>query len=202
MGLSEFKARRRDLRDQIKVFVLATLYNMQDESVADRFAIPLAEAKQQRTAFLEKYPAVREMMCRAEIDGRIRGCAPIIGGLRRHVATGRGSANKHINTPVQAGAGVVFRKAVSDLYQHYRGTSTRLILPVHDAVVVECDVDDVAQVSAELGHIMSRAVRSYYPALGPRIDVNNRDPSCWNKDGQSDALENFISEARSDVTTN
>jgi DNA polymerase-1 len=202
MELSEFKRRRRDLRDRIKVFVLATLYNMQDQSVADRFAISLAEAKQQRTAFLEKYLAVREMMGRVEIDGRIRGYAPIIGGLRRHVATGRGSANKHINTPVQAGAGVVFRRAVADLYQHYRGTNTRLILPVHDAVVVECDVNDITQVSAGLGHIMSQAVRSYYPALRPRIDVNNRDPSCWNKDGQSDALENFIGEARSDVPTN
>lgn len=201
MELSEFKRRRRDLRDRIKVFVLATLYNMQDQSVADRFGLSLAEAKQQRTEFLAQYPAVRDMMSRAEVDGRIRGHAQIIGGLRRHVATGRGSTNKHINTPVQAGAGVVFRKAVSNLYHHYRGTDTQLILPVHDAVVVECDVDDVAQVSADLGFIMSQAVRTYYPALRPRIDVNHMDTSCWNKDGQSDALVNFISEARAGLAT-
>lgn len=203
MDLASFKAHRPELRARIKVFVLATLYNMQDQSIADRFAIPLAEAKRQRSSFLDQYPGVREMMHRAEQDGRVRGFAPIIGGLTRHIPSGTGSANQHINSPIQAGAGVVFRAAVVDLYQHYRGTSIQLILPVHDAVVVECDAGDVAAVGADLERIMAQAVRRYYPALRPRIDVNDADPTCWNKDGASDALDRFLAEARGhDLPTN
>jgi DNA polymerase I len=142
LGLADFKVKRSDLRNRIKTFVLATLYNMQCQSIADRFSIPLAEATRQRAAFLARYPGVREMMRRAEQDGRARGFAPVIGGLRRHVEPGQSAANKQINTPVQAGAGVAFRSAVVDLYQQFRGTPTRLILPIHDAVAVECDAED------------------------------------------------------------
>lgn len=197
MTLAAFKAARRDLRDRIKVFVLATLYNMQDQSVADRFSITLQEAKAQRRAFLDQYPGIRDMMHRAVTDGRISGFAPIVGGLRRHVPNTRVSANQHINTPVQAGAGVVFRKAVVDLYRAFRGTSARIILPVHDAVVVECDAGDIETVRTLVEQIMIQAVRSFYPQLCPRVDINASDPTCWNKDGQGDALETFLAEARS-----
>jgi DNA polymerase I len=196
LGVADFKVKRPDLRNRIKTFVLATLYNMQDQSIADRFAVPLAEATRQRTAFLAKYPGVREMMRRAEQDGRARGFAPVVGGLRRHLPPGQSAANKHMNTPIQAGAGVAFRRAVVDLYLHFRGTPTRLILPIHDAVAVECNAEDVAAVGKDLASIMAQAVRRYYPQLQPRVDLNDHDPSCWNKDGKGDALENFLLEAR------
>src|SRR5262249_6844049 len=48
---AQFKKCRPDLRDSIKTFVLAVLYNMQAQAVADRFGIPLAEAVRQRQAF-------------------------------------------------------------------------------------------------------------------------------------------------------
>ncbi len=192
MDLATFKIERSELRDRIKVFVLATIYNMQDQSVAEQFAIPLAEAKRQRAAFLDQFPGIGSMMLRAEQDGRLRGFAPIIGGLRRHIPSNRGSANQHINTPIQAGAGVVFRKAVVDLYRHFRKTSTQIIFPVHDAVVVECDEDTIATVSDDLARIMSAAAQAYYPELDARVDVNTKDVSCWNKDGKSDSIERFL----------
>jgi DNA polymerase-1 len=40
---AQFKKRRPDLRDRIKTFVLAVLYNMQAQAVADRFGIALAD---------------------------------------------------------------------------------------------------------------------------------------------------------------
>ena len=122
----------------------------------------------------------------------MRGYAAIIGGLRRQVSAGHKAANRFINTPVQAGAGVVFREAIVRLYQHFRGTPTKLILPVHDAVVIECDIDDIAAVGKEASRIMIDAVRKYYPVLHPRVDVNDTAPHCWNKDGHADSLDRFL----------
>lgn len=201
LTVSDFKRTRPDLRDHIKIFVLATLYNMQDQAIADRFAISATDASRQRAAFLDQYPGVRSMMVAAEQNGRIRGFAPAIGGLRRHILPGRGASNQHINTPVQASAGVVFRKAVVDLHRYFRGTPTRLILPVHDAVVVECNAEDVAYVASDLAHIMTQAVRRYYPSLRPVVDVNDKDPTCWNKDGHSESLIVFLEEARAASST-
>jgi DNA polymerase-1 len=189
---AEFKKRRPDLRDRIKTFVLAVLYNMQAQAVADRFGLPLAEAEGQRRAFLACYPSVRAAMVAAVEDGRVRGYAAIVGGLRRQIAGGYKAVNRLINTPVQAGAGVVFREAVVRLYQHFRGTATKLILPVHDDVVIECDPDQVSQVAGEASQLMTDAVRKYYPALHPRVDINHAAPSCWNKDGRADSLDLFL----------
>jgi DNA polymerase-1 len=188
----EFKARRPDLRDRIKTFVLAVLYNMQAEAIADRFGISLAEAEQQRQEFLDSYPTIKAAMARLVEDGRIRGCAVTIGGLRRYIPATHKAVNQLINTPVQAGAGVVFREGVGRLYQHFRGTGTKLILPVHDAVVIECDLDKVEAVGEEASQIMIDAVRKYYPVLWPRVEINATAPHCWNKDGHADSLDHFL----------
>ncbi len=194
LSAAEFKKRRPDLRDRIKTFVLAVLYNMQAQAVADRFGLPLAEAERQRQAFLACYPSVRAAMVAAVEDGRVRGYAAVLGGLRRRIAGGHKVVNRLINTPVQAAAGVVFREAVVRLYQHFRGTATKLILPVHDAVVIECDADQVNRIAAEARSLMIDAVRKYYPALQPRVDINAAVPSCWNKDGHADSLDRFLAD--------
>jgi hypothetical protein len=41
---------------------------------------------------------------------------------------------------------------------------------------------------------MIDAVRKYYPVLHPRVDVNDADPSCWNKDGCADSLDCFLAD--------
>ena len=192
LPVSEFKQRRPELRDRIKTFVLAVLYNMQAQAVADRFGISLAEAERQRAAFLDCYPAVRAAMSAAAADGRVRGYAAIVGGLRRHIAGGSKAVNQLINTPVQGSAGVVFREAIVRLFQHFRGTGTKLILPVHDAVVIECDSAAIEIVTKEASQIMIAAVRKYYPAINPRVEANSSDHRCWNKDGRADSLDKFL----------
>ena len=194
LSAAAFKKRRPDLRDRIKTFVLAVLYNMQAQAIADRFGVPLAEAERQRREFLACYPSVRAAMSAAVEDGRVRGYAAVVGGLRRQITGGHKAVNRLINTPVQAAAGVVFREAVIRLYQHFRRTTTKLILPVHDAVVIECDADQISQVAAEASSLMIDAVRKYYPALHPRVDINATAPSCWNKDGHVDSLDRFLAD--------
>jgi len=190
---AEFKKCRPNLRDKIKTFVLAVLYNMQAQAVADRFGIPLAEAIRQRQAFLDCYPSIQAAMVAVVENGKVRGYSAIVGGLHRYIAaSGYKAVNKLINTPIQAAAGVVFREAVVRLYQHFRGTTTRLILPVHDAVVIECDIDNIETVGREASQIMVDAVRKYYPLLHPRVDINDTAPHCWNKDGQAGSLDRFL----------
>jgi len=88
----------------------------------------------------------------------------------------------------------VFREAVVRLYHHFLGTSTKLLLPVHDAVVIECDASKVREVAGAARQVMVDAVRRYYPNLKPRVDINDHDSSCWNKDGQSGSLDRFLAD--------
>ena len=174
--------------------MLAVLYNMQAQAVADRFGIPLGDAERQRQAFLDCYPSIKSAMVSIVEDGRARGYAAIIGGLRRRISAGPKAVNQLINTPIQAGAGVVFREAVVRLYQHFKGSTTKLILPVHDAVLFECDIDNLGPVGREASEIMKDTVRKYYPVLSPRVDINDAASHCWNKDGHSDSLDRFLAD--------
>jgi DNA polymerase I-like protein with 3'-5' exonuclease and polymerase domains len=87
--------------------------------------------------------------------------------LRRRISAGCKAVNQFINTPVQAGAGVAFRDAVALLYRHFRVTPTKLILSVHDSVVIECNIEDIEAVGREASQIMIDAVRKDYPTFLP-----------------------------------
>ena len=89
---------------------------------------------------------------------------------------------------------MTFRRAIVDLYQCFKGTNTKLVLPIHDAVLIECDTGDVESVANEAAFILKAAVRAYFPQLNVKVDVNMSDPSCWNKDGHSDSLDNFLAD--------
>lgn len=189
---AEFKKNCSERRDKMKIFVLAVLYNMQPQGIADQFGIPLAEAKTKREEFLNCYPSLRDHSKQSVINGRLKGYANILGGIRRQVSNGYSGTNQLINTPVQGAAAVTFRHAANLLDAHFRGTSTKLVLPIHDAVLFECDEADVKSVGDEAEQIMIDAVRSYFPELHPRVDINDHDPSCWNKDGRSGSLQEFM----------
>ena len=192
MDTTAFKAARADLRDKAKVFVLATIYGMSERTIADQFGFEAQQARALRDSFFATFPALQEVANSAGVEGQIRGFAPIVGGLRRAVPDNFKARNRHMNTPVQGSAGVIFRQATADVYAAFRGTSAKLILPVHDALVVECDGADLEWAKETTVALMSAAVRAYFPALKPRIDVNAEDTSCWNKDGRGDSIECFL----------
>lgn len=193
----EFKKRHATLRDRMKVFVLATLYGITVESLATRFNVTVAEAKREHDRFLGLFPVLRDRLQDQEVLGPIRGEATVLSGLRRRIdRRGRSSTwvrNVMRNTPIQGSAAIVFKKAVIDLDREFLGTDVKLVLPVHDAVVIECPEDQVDDVAARTERVMQAALRAYYPQLVAKVDVNKSAPRCWNKDGHADSLESFLS---------
>lgn len=197
-GAGDFKRDRPELRDRMKTFVLAVLYNIQPPAIADRFDITEAKAAAERERFLDLYPLLKRRLTESAEHGAARGYASTVSGLsRRRPPDGRADSwtkNFLRNTPIQGSATVVFKKAIVDLDREFRGTTTRLVLPVHDSILIECDITDVDQVVASAADLMRSAMRAYYPKLQARVDFNRADTSCWNKDGHSDSLARFLAD--------
>ncbi|MGQ0722687.1 MAG: DNA polymerase [Candidatus Eiseniibacteriota bacterium] len=192
----EFKAKRRDLRDAMKLFVLAVIYNIQAPALAVRFGISVAQAERERQRFLDLFPTLQRRLEESVAYGAVHGYATCVSGLRRLVESkGRPSTwtrNFLRNTPIQGSAAVVFKRAVNALDQAFRGTGVWLVLPVHDAIVIECPEAEVEEVAARAAQIMEDALRATYPSLQPRVEINKSHPECWNKDGHADSLERFL----------
>lgn len=196
MPVEQFKRVHGDLRDRMKTFVLAVLYNIQPPAIAARFGVSLAEASRERERFLDLYPALKQRLMESAELGAVRGYATTVTGLRRLRATsGRADTwtkNAMRNTPIQGSAAVVFKCALIELDRAFRGSSTMLVLPVHDSILIECDEGAVGDVVDLAQMLMCHTLHRYYPALRAKVDVNRADTSCWNKDGRSDTLRRFL----------
>jgi DNA polymerase-1 len=192
----EFKRRFRHLREVMKVFTLAIIYNITAYGLARQLGITPGQAAGEREKFLAMFPVLARAMEEASEYGAIRGYAELCTGLRRH--RGRGGrptaweANWLRNTPMQGSASVVFKVAGGRLWRRYRHHGARLILPLHDAFVFESPLAHLGDVAAVTAEVMRGAVQEYYPMLDPRVDVNIDHPHCWNKDGKYRSLELWV----------
>ena len=193
----EFRKRHPEMREAMKPFVLALLYGSRAEGVAARFGISVAEARRRIARFMLAFPGLVQKLEDSADFGLARGHASIISGLRRQVdrdAPREWTKRFLRNTPIQGGAAVVFKRAVVDLDREFRGSDVWLVLPIYDAVLIECPVDQVDEVVSRAVPIMEHALRTYYPALRPRVEVNRAHLECWNKDGHADSLDRFLAD--------
>jgi DNA polymerase-1 len=188
----DFKKKYRNLRDRMKVFTLATIYNITPFGLSLRLDITVERAAAEQAQFLAMFPALALALREASEIGAIRGCAYLCSGLRRWRArTGTPSSwevNWMRNTPVQGSAGVVFKAAGNRLRRRFLHYKAKLILPMHDAFVFEAlrqHFQVVAKITAE---VMRGTVQEYFPELDPQVEINISHPHCWNKDGKYRSL--------------
>jgi DNA polymerase-1 len=78
----DFKQQRPDLRDRMKTFVLAVLYNIQPPAIAARFDISERQAAAERERFLDLYPRLKRRLAESADYGAVRGYAAVVSGLR------------------------------------------------------------------------------------------------------------------------
>ena len=192
----EFKTRHPELRANMKTFVLAVIYNIQPPGIASRFGITESEAAEKKRRFLGLFPALRQGLESSRDQGRVRGYASTVSGIRRPIwskhAPSQWTGNFLMNTPIQGSAASVFKQAAVRLDEAFRGTSTWLILPVHDSILFECDEDELEESTHIAAEVMRCTLHAIYPVLDAKVDVNRSAPHCWNKDGDAESLRRFL----------
>jgi DNA polymerase-1 len=187
---------REDMRTKMKETVLSIINNKQAKGLAQALGVTLEEATALKKGFFLCFPMAQSLLDGYSQIGQIKGYASSMTGLRRNIddsseLSSYRKSNIYRNTPLQASAAVIFKKAVIELDHCFVSTSTQIILPMHDAVVIECDLEEIETVSRESAAIMKAAFRFFYPKLQPKVTIENSQPQCWNKDGCSDSIEQF-----------
>jgi DNA polymerase-1 len=75
------------------------------------------------------------------------------------------------------------------LYQQH---DARIIIPLHDSFVFEAPLAELEAVAQITSRTMCDTLQEFFPALQPRVEVNISRPHCWNKAGETEALEQWI----------
>jgi DNA polymerase-1 len=135
-----------------KVVNFGLAYGMEAYGLAQRMDIPTDQAKEILDAYFASFPNVRSFMESTVNDARAKGYTTTLMG-RRRLLPELASDNFRIrqmgermaqNAPVQGGAADIFKLAMVNLDAELerRAMRSRMVLTVHDEVVLEVPFDE------------------------------------------------------------
>jgi DNA polymerase-1 len=154
-------------RSKAKMVSYGLAYGMEAYGLAQRLSIPVEEAAQILAAYFEAFPAVKDYMDRTVREARDRGYTETLFGRRRLIPE-LSSSNYRIrqagerqamNAGIQGLAADIFKVALVRLDRALErdGLDSRLVLQVHDEVILEVPPAEEDKASALVLDAMQHA---------------------------------------------
>ena len=164
-----------DMRRAAKAVNFGIVYGISGFGLARNAHITRREADGFIKTYFERYPGVRAFMDACVEKGRALGYAETLFGRRRELFE-LASPNRNVrsfgeraamNTPVQGTAADIIKLAMVRVARRLEteGYRARLILQVHDELVVECPIEEADAVSALLQSTMEGVVSLRVPLV-------------------------------------
>lgn len=163
----------REQRSRAKTINFGIIYGMSDFSLAQDLKITVAEARQYIKNYFEKYHGVREYMDKVKKQAAENGSVTTLLNRVRRIPE-LSSSNHNIrafgeraamNTPIQGTAADIIKLAMVRVYNRLKdeGLNSRLILQVHDELIVEAAEAETEEVKRILKHEMENAMKLDVP---------------------------------------
>ncbi len=161
------------LRARAKIVNFGVMYGMGSRSLAQQMGIPLDEAKAFIEDYFRAYAGVRAWLDRTVADARETGFVQTLLGRRRWLPalrSGNGmersmAERAAINTPIQGTAADLVKLAMIRVARALGrpGGAARLLLQVHDELVLECPANQAASLADRVRAEMEGAVKLRVP---------------------------------------
>jgi DNA polymerase I len=160
-------------RRAAKTINFGVIYGMSAFRLSNELGIPRAEAQAFIDAYFKTYAGVLDFIGRAVAEAERNGYSTTILGRRRPIA-GINSRNKTekqaaervaVNTPIQGSAADIVKLAMIrvDEALRKRSPASRLLLQVHDELIVEAPEKEAADVAALVKREMEAAIELSLP---------------------------------------
>ncbi len=164
-----------DQRRAAKAINFGLMYGMSAFGLAKQIGVGRGEAQEYINRYFARYPAVQNFMESVRERARRDGFVETVFGRRlylreihsRNHAQRQGAERAAINAPMQGTAADIIKRAMLDVDQWLQGRhdEARLLLQVHDELVLEVRADRVDEISAGLRERMGRAAELRVPLL-------------------------------------
>jgi DNA polymerase-1 len=167
------------MRGRAKAVNFGILYGIGEYSLSKDIGSSLQEARHIIEDYNRQFPSIREYLDRTIAEAKRTGYVETLFGRRRSLPE-LASPNRSVrsfgeraamNTPLQGAAADIIKIAMvrtSDAL-HARGMKTRLVLQVHDELILESPADEVDEASRLLRDCMEKAADLSVPL---RVDVH------------------------------
>ncbi|MDP5070821.1 MAG: DNA polymerase I [Congregibacter sp.] len=164
-----------DQRRKAKAINFGLIYGMSAFGLARQLHLDRGEAQRYIDVYFERYPGVREYMDRTRAVAHEQGYVETLFGRRlylpeinvRNKMRQQAAERTAINAPMQGTAADIIKKAMItvDRWIEDDGVDARMIMQVHDELVLEVAADQLTSVCDELCRQMSAAADLAVPLL-------------------------------------
>ena len=162
-------------RRHAKAVNFGIVYGISEFSLAEDIGVSRWEARSYIDSYLENYSGVKRYMKQVVEDARESGFTATLYGRKRYIPElkssnfniRQGAERIALNTPIQGTAADLIKLAMvrvdRALSEHY--PEAKLLLQVHDELIVECPEDMAAQVAALVSREMEQVASLRVPLL-------------------------------------
>jgi len=171
------------MRGDAKAVNFGIVYGISDFGLSQNLNIPVNKAKKYIENYLDKYPAVKKYMKDIVDEGKEKGYVLTLLNRRRYLPELK-SSNFNIrsfgeriamNTPIQGSAADIIKVAMVAVYKRLQEGKfkAKLILQVHDELIIECPEDEIEIVTKILQESMENAIEMAVPLKVDLSYANN-----------------------------
>ncbi|MDE1923516.1 MAG: DNA polymerase I [Gammaproteobacteria bacterium] len=178
-GLAE-EAVTDEQRRAAKAINFGLIYGMSAFGLAKQLSIGRADAQRYVDLYFDRYPGVKRYMDETRVRARDAGFVETVFGRRlylpqirsRDQAERQYAERSAINAPMQGTAADIIKRAMIDVDAWIRDARVpaRLIMQVHDELVLEVADHAVAEVTRELAQRMARGAELRVPL---KVDIGS-----------------------------
>ncbi len=162
-----------EMRRRAKAVNFGMVYGISAFSLSEDIGVPVYEAKEYMDRYFETFHGVRDYMTAVVEKAREDGYVSTLMGRRRWLPELKSSNHNlcafgervALNMPIQGAAADVIKLAMIRVSNAIKaeGLKAKLILQVHDELIVECPEAETEQVKALLSQEMEGAVSYAVP---------------------------------------
>jgi DNA polymerase-1 len=164
-----------DLRRSAKTINYGIVYGIGAFGLAQRLGIPQAQAREYIEAYFQQYPGIRAYMDKAKAEAREQGFVRTLYGRRCYIpdinnklpSRRQGAERQAINAPIQGTAADIMKRAMIRVAAALRRerAGARMLLQVHDELVLEVPHDELEATSGLLKSVMEAAASLSVPLV-------------------------------------
>ncbi|SHF35031.1 DNA polymerase I [Microbulbifer donghaiensis] len=162
-------------RRRAKAINFGLIYGMSAFGLAKQLGIPRADAQTYIDRYFERYPGVLQYMENTRKQASEKGYVETLFGRRlylpeinsRNGMQRQAAERTAINAPMQGTAADIIKRAMIavDAWLAEQGLASKLIMQVHDELVLEVPASEVKQVTAGIVELMQGAAELHVPLI-------------------------------------
>jgi DNA polymerase-1 len=170
------------MRSRAKAVNFGIVYGISDFGLSQNLKISRKEAKKYIDSYFAKYPGVKQYMTDIVEKAKNEGYVKTIMNRRRYIPelASRNAINRNfgermaMNTPIQGSAADIIKIAMIKVYNELkeRKLKSRLILQVHDELIVETHKSELQEVKKLVKDCMESAYELSVPLT---VDISSGD---------------------------